>query len=114
MFHRLEGRLAFPTPPGNSLGATPLSENNSALSFSTTPSHRDGLVSRKSMPHFQQDPQQPLTNLTASSLPKWNESKLSYGLSYVHTSSEDEDVCPTCLEGIRFLASLPISFAGSL
>ncbi|KAL4638433.1 hypothetical protein ACB092_03G146900 [Castanea dentata] len=87
---------------------------------------RDGLVSRrdKSMMHFQEDSQPPRRNMSSSGTEslgfgkKWNgveseeDSKLShsessekalatkvaYGLAYMQTSSEDEDVCPTCLD----------------
>lgn len=88
---------------------------------------RDGLVSRrdKSMTHFQ-DSSQPLRrNISGSGMEPLGFGKKNYGgeteedgklaqsdasektlatkaaqgLAYVQTSSEDEDICPTCLDG---------------
>ena len=88
---------------------------------------RDGLVSRreKSMTHFQ-DGSQPLRrNVSSSGMEPLGKGKKNYGaetdedgkisqseasektsatkaaqgLAYIQTSSEDEDVCPTCLDG---------------
>ncbi|CAN6726807.1 unnamed protein product [Malus baccata var. baccata] len=85
---------------------------------------RDGLVSRreKSMTHLQEDAQQLRRGSSGTESlgfgKKWNgddteedctfgqsetlekalATKLAYGLTYVQPSSEDEDVCPTCLD----------------
>lgn len=87
---------------------------------------RDGMVSRrdKSLTHFQEDVQSLRRNFSNSGMQsfdvgkKWNgvdseqdckeghpessemalSTKLAYGLTYEQTSSEDEDVCPTCLD----------------
>ncbi|XVF44305.1 hypothetical protein PTKIN_Ptkin02bG0109900 [Pterospermum kingtungense] len=87
---------------------------------------RDGLVARrdKSVTHFQEETQPLRRNMSSSSVEslgigrKWNgveseedsktahpESsertlapKVAYGLNYMQSSSEDEDVCPTCLD----------------
>ncbi|XP_010250499.1 PREDICTED: E3 ubiquitin-protein ligase At3g02290-like [Nelumbo nucifera] len=87
---------------------------------------RDGLVSRreKSMSHFQEESQPLRRNSSSSGVEpmgagkKWDgieseeeckvgrtessekvfSTKGSHGLSYMLPSSEDEDVCPTCLE----------------
>ncbi|KAK9276462.1 hypothetical protein L1049_005995 [Liquidambar formosana] len=87
---------------------------------------RDGLVSRrdKSMTHFQEDSQPLRRNLSSSGTEpfsfgkKWNGvdseedgnlghsessekalgTKVAPGLTYIQPSSEDEDVCPTCLD----------------
>lgn len=88
--------------------------------------HRDGLISRrdKSMTNFQEDSQtlQRIGSTSAmkslSSGNKWNgvdsaealklghsesldkvlSTKVSQGVLYVQSASEDEDVCPTCLD----------------
>lgn len=85
---------------------------------------RDGLVSRrdKSMTHFQEDAQPLRRNMSSSGTEslgfrkKLNgveteedgksghsesseKAKISYGLAYTQPSSEDEDFCPTCLDG---------------
>lgn len=86
---------------------------------------RDGLVSRrdKSMTHLQEDAQQLRRNSSATeslgsgkkrsgvdteedcklgqseTSEKDLASKLAYGLTYVQPSSDDDDVCPTCLDG---------------
>ncbi|XAR48256.1 hypothetical protein NMG60_11031013 [Bertholletia excelsa] len=87
---------------------------------------RDGLVSRrdKSMTHFQEDSQPLRRNMSSSGMEslgsgkKWNgadsvedlklghsesseralATKIAYGQMYIQPSSEDEDVCPTCLD----------------
>ncbi|KAF5449198.1 hypothetical protein F2P56_029670 [Juglans regia] len=87
---------------------------------------RDGLVSRrdKSMTHFQEDAQPLRRNMSSSGTeslgfrkklngveteedgkPGHSESsetasiaKIAYGLTYTQPSSEDEDICPTCLD----------------
>ncbi|XP_062155645.1 E3 ubiquitin-protein ligase At3g02290-like isoform X2 [Alnus glutinosa] len=87
---------------------------------------RDGLVSRrdKSMTHFQEDSQPLRRNMSSSgteslgfgkkrngvepeedgklghseSSEKALTAKVAYGLAYMQPSSEDEDVCPTCLD----------------
>lgn len=87
---------------------------------------RDGLVSRrdKSMIHFQEDTQPPRRNMSSSgteslgfgkkqngvdfeedsklihseSSEKALATKFAFG-DYLQTSTEDEDVCPTCLDG---------------
>lgn len=89
-------------------------------------SQRDGLVSRrdKSMTHLQEDSQL-RRNMSSSGIEslgfgkkrngvdseedckccysetseKALATKVAYGLTYVQPSSEDEDVCPTCLDG---------------
>ncbi|XP_028057579.1 E3 ubiquitin-protein ligase At3g02290-like [Camellia sinensis] len=89
-------------------------------------SQRDGLVSRrdKSMTHFQEDSQPLRRNMSSSGMEplgsgkKWNgvdsaeefklghsessekalTTKVAHGLIYIQHSSEDEDVCPTCLD----------------
>lgn len=89
-------------------------------------SQRDGLVSRrdKSMTHFQEDSQPLRRNMSSSGMEplgsgkKWNgvdsaeefklghsessekalTTKVAHGLIYIQPSSEDEDVCPTCLD----------------
>lgn len=89
---------------------------------------RDGLISRrdKSTSHFQEDAQPVRRNLSGSgieslglgkrrnvvdseedckfglleSTEKALNTKTADGLLYVQPSSEDEDVCPTCLEGV--------------
>lgn len=88
---------------------------------------RDGLVSRrdKSITHFQEDSQTLRRNMSSSGTEslgfgkKWNgveseedgklshsessekalSAKVAFGLAYTQTPSEDEDVCPTCLDG---------------
>lgn len=91
---------------------------------------RDGLVSRRekgtSHSHEESEPLRSDTDADSESLStadKWNESvcedgskeyhsksslklsvtKTTTGVGNVYTSSEDEDVCPTCLEGILSL-----------
>lgn len=75
---------------------------------------RDGLVSRreKSMSHLQEDSQM-RRNISSSgtdslgfgkkedckSSEKPLATKVAYGLSHMKPSSEDEDICPTCLDG---------------
>lgn len=82
---------------------------------------RDGLISRrdKSMTHLQEDSQM-RRNISSSgpdslgSGKKWNgidpeedckssekalATKVAYGLNYMQPASEDEEVCPTCLDG---------------
>ncbi|GMY26667.1 E3 ubiquitin-protein ligase At3g02290-like [Fagus crenata] len=87
---------------------------------------RDGLVSRrdKSITHFQEDSQTLRRNMSSSGTEslgfgkKWNgveseedgklshsessekalSAKVAFGLAYTQTPSEDEDVCPTCLD----------------
>ncbi|KAA8532278.1 hypothetical protein F0562_032311 [Nyssa sinensis] len=87
---------------------------------------RDGLVSRrdKSMAHFQEDSQPLRRNTSSSGIEplssgkKWNRvdsaedfnlglsessekalaTKVAHGLVYIQPPSEDEDVCPTCLD----------------
>lgn len=87
---------------------------------------RDGLVSRrdKSMTHFQEESQSLRRNMSNSGVDplgfgkKQNEAdseedgklglsessekalgtKIGYGLAYIQSPSEDEDVCPTCLD----------------
>ncbi|EXB38495.1 hypothetical protein L484_001777 [Morus notabilis] len=75
---------------------------------------RDGLVSRreKSMSHLQEDSQM-RRNISSSgtdslgfgkkedckSSEKPLATKVAYGLTHMKPSSEDEDVCPTCLDG---------------
>lgn len=81
---------------------------------------RDGLISRrdKSITHLQEDSQM-RRNMSSSgpdslgSGKKWNgidpeedckssekalATKVAYGLNYMQPASEDEDVCPTCLD----------------
>lgn len=92
---------------------------------------RDGLVSRreKSITHLQEDSQL-RRNISSSAIDslgfgkKQNgvdaeeckfchsessertlATKASYGLTYIQPSSEDEDVCPTCLDGNLVLLS---------
>nr|CAN77184.1 hypothetical protein VITISV_026286 [Vitis vinifera] len=85
---------------------------------------RDGLVSRRekgsSHSHEESEPLRSDTDGDSESLitrDKWNESddgskeqrprssvkhsmaKTTMGLGFIYSSSEDEDVCPTCLEG---------------
>jgi hypothetical protein len=88
---------------------------------------RYGLVSRrdKSMTHFQEDSQPLRRNMSSSgaeslgfgkkrngveseedgklglseSSEKALTAKVAHGLAYMQASSEDEDVCPTCLDG---------------
>ncbi|KAH9658457.1 RING-type domain-containing protein [Citrus sinensis] len=109
IFHRLEGR------------SVPISNLGTASSASS----RDGLVSRrdKSMIYFQEDAQPIRRNMSSSgreslgfgkkqnvvdseedcklvnseSSDKALATKAAYG-PYTQTSTEDEDVCPTCLD----------------
>ncbi|KAF2288407.1 hypothetical protein GH714_007258 [Hevea brasiliensis] len=141
MFHRLEGRPISPTEGGTSLTSTgvgtglpdgSISDTHVSLTRPVpydadqryTRLQRDGLVSRKSMTHFQEESQPLRRNMSNSGMEssgfgkKWNgvdleedyklshsessekalETKVTYGLSYVQQSFEDEDVCPTCLD----------------
>ncbi|KDP23250.1 hypothetical protein JCGZ_23083 [Jatropha curcas] len=141
MFHRLQGRPISPTQGGTSLTSTAVgpglpdgSISDTYVSLSRpvpydadqryTRLQRDGLVSRKSMTHFQEESQPLRRNMSNSGLEssglgkKWSgvdseddfkmnqsessekalETELKYGLSYVQQPSEDEDVCPTCLD----------------
>ncbi|XP_050223677.1 E3 ubiquitin-protein ligase At3g02290-like isoform X2 [Mercurialis annua] len=141
MFHRLEGRPTSPTQMGSSLTLTGVNTgladgfvNDAHISLSRpvpydadqrfTRLQRDGLVSRKSMTHFQEEAQslrRSVSNLGTESSgfgKNQNEvdseddskpsrsdfsekilaTKTTYGLSYLHSSSEYEDVCPTCLD----------------
>ncbi|GMN57560.1 hypothetical protein TIFTF001_026674 [Ficus carica] len=102
---------------------------------------RDGLVSRRekgtSHSHEESEPLRSDTDADSESLStadKWNESvcedgskeyrsksslklsvtKTTTGVSNVYTSSEDEDVCPTCLEEYLHLSLIPTTCQGSL
>lgn len=142
MFHRLEGRSVSQIQGSTSLASTgvgaglpdsSVNDNHPSLSRPVpydadqryARSQRDGLVSRKSMTHFQEDSQPLRRNMSSSGLealglgkkrnaidseddsrlgrPESSDkalaTKLTYGLAYVQPSSEDEDVCPTCLDG---------------
>ncbi|XP_065852646.1 E3 ubiquitin-protein ligase At3g02290-like isoform X2 [Euphorbia lathyris] len=141
MFHRLESRPISPTQGGTSLTSTNVGIGS--LDGSTSDTHvllprpapfdadqryarlqRDGLVSRKSMTHFQEESQPLRRTMSNSGLEssglgkkriggdsddenklshsessdKFSAMKVAYGQCYVQQSSEDEDVCPTCLE----------------
>ncbi|KAG6783047.1 hypothetical protein POTOM_012478 [Populus tomentosa] len=140
MFHRLEGRTVSPTQGGNFLASTGVgtglpdsSANDTQLSSSRpVPSDNDqrydrlqryGLVSRKSMTHFQEESQSLRRNASSSGMESlgsvkkrngvdseddnklgYSESekslatKVTHGLTYVQPSTADEDVCPTCLD----------------
>ncbi|KAL9386733.1 hypothetical protein Peur_019857 [Populus x canadensis] len=141
MFHRLEGRTVSPTQGGNFLASTGVgtglpdsSANDTQLSSSRpVPSDNDqrydhlqryGLVSRKSMTHFQEESQSLRRNVSSSGMESlgsvkkrngvdseddnklgYSESsqkslatKVAHGLTYVQPSTADEDVCPTCLD----------------
>jgi hypothetical protein len=142
MFHRLEGRTVSPTQGGDFLASTGVgtglpdsSANDTQLSSSRpVPSDNDqrydrlqryGLVSRKSMTHFQEESQSLRRNVSSSGMESlgsvkkrngvdseddnklgYSESsekslvtKVAHGLTYVQPSTADEDVCPTCLDG---------------
>lgn len=142
MFHRLEGRSIPSTQGSNSLtsagvdvGLPDVSTSDAHLSLSRQVPYdanqryarlqRDGLVSRKSMTHFQEESQPLRRNRSipgmeslagvgkkrnvvdsgddcklghSESSEKALDTKIAYGLTYVQPSSEDEDVCPTCLD----------------
>ncbi|KAJ4838607.1 hypothetical protein Tsubulata_043638 [Turnera subulata] len=143
MFHRLEGRSMPSTQGANSLASTGVGTglsdgstmSDSHLSLSRPASYdanqrfnrlqRDGLVSRKSMTHFQEEAQPLRRNRSSPGMDslvgfgkKWNgveseddsklghsessgnalATKVAYGLAHVQSSAEDEDVCPTCLD----------------
>ncbi|KAJ7010192.1 E3 ubiquitin-protein ligase At3g02290 [Populus alba] len=141
VFHRLEGRTVSPTQEGTSLASTGVgtglpdgSANDTQLSSSRPLPYdtdqryarlqRYGLVSRKSMTHFQEESQPLRRNMSSSAVEslgfgrrrngidseddnklgyselsdKSLATKVAYGLTYVQPSSEDEDACPTCLD----------------
>lgn len=142
MSHRLEGRIVSPAHEGTSLssagGGTGLSDgsaNDTQLSPSRSVPYdtdqryahlqRYGLVSRKSMTHFQEETQPLRRNMSSSGVEslgfgrkrkgidseddnkldfselsdKSLTTKVAHGLNCVQPSSEDEDACPTCLDG---------------
>ncbi|KAL9349647.1 hypothetical protein Peur_056902 [Populus x canadensis] len=145
MFHRLEGRTVSSTQGGNFLASTGVgtglpdsSANDTQLSSSRpVPSDNDqrydrlqryGLVSRKSMTHFQEESQSQSQSLRrnvsssgveslgsvkkrngvdseddnklgySESSEKSEATKVAHGLTYAQPSTADEDVCPTCLD----------------
>ncbi|KAJ6712907.1 hypothetical protein OIU79_008991 [Salix purpurea] len=141
MSHRLEGRIVLPAQEGTSLssagagtGLSDGSANDTQLSPSRSVPYdtdqryahlqRYGLVSRKSMTHFQEETQPLRRNMSSSGVESLgfgrkrkgidseDDNKLGFselsdkslttevaqGLNYVQPSSEDEDACPTCLD----------------
>ncbi|KAJ6713656.1 hypothetical protein OIU85_025296 [Salix viminalis] len=141
MSHRLEGRIVSPAHEGTSLssagvgtGLSDGSANDTQLSPSRSVPYdtdqryahlqRYGLVSRKSMTHFQEETQPLRRNMSSSGVEslgfgrkrkgidseddnkldfselsdKSLTTKVAHGLNCVQPSSEDEDACPTCLD----------------
>ncbi|CAK7336030.1 unnamed protein product [Dovyalis caffra] len=97
MFHRLEGRTVSPTQGGTSLATTGVgtgsldgSANDTQISSSRPAPYdtdqRNGVDSEDDKLGYSESSEKSLAT------------KVAYGLTYAQPPSEDEDVCPTCLD----------------
>ncbi|KAJ6388303.1 hypothetical protein OIU77_026805 [Salix suchowensis] len=110
-FHRLEGRTASPTQGGTFSASTGVgtglpdsSTNDTHLSSSRpVPSDNDqssgveslGFGKKRNGVDSEDDNKLGFSESSEKSMA----TKVAYGLTYVQPSTEDEDVCPTCLDG---------------